>query len=67
MAPDPASARTIIEVVRWRAVHEPDRKGYGFLRDGLAESLTLGYASLDRQARSIAVALRRVSAVSTPD
>jgi len=61
MAPDPASARTIIEVVRWRAVHEPDRKGYGFLRDGVAESLSVDYASLDRQARTIAVALRRLA------
>jgi acyl-CoA synthetase (AMP-forming)/AMP-acid ligase II/acyl carrier protein len=47
-------AASMLEILRWRADHEPHRLAYTFLEDGetTADSLTCG--SLERQARAIA-------------
>ena len=49
---------TLIELLRWRALHQPDRVAYTFLVDGETEEINLTYGELDRQARSISAALQ---------
>ncbi|WP_320415747.1 fatty acyl-AMP ligase [Oxynema aestuarii] len=45
---------TLVDLLRYRAVHQADRTAYTFLVDGENESLSLTYAQLDRVARAIA-------------
>ena len=45
---------SLVELSRWRAVHQPDRPAYHFLKNGVAPDASLTYASLDRHARAIA-------------
>src|SRR5262245_18590808 len=44
---------TIIDLLRWRAINQPDRHAYTFLADGEREEGSLSYADLDYQARKI--------------
>ncbi|GAC1343812.1 MAG: fatty acyl-AMP ligase [Ktedonobacteraceae bacterium] len=44
---------TLVEILRWRALHQPDRMAYIFLKDGETEEAHLTYADLDRRARAI--------------
>lgn len=46
-------AKTIVEVLRWRALHQPDQPAYYFLEEGEIESRSLTYGALDRRAREI--------------
>lgn len=48
---------TLVELLRWRATHTPDRRIYSFLQDGENEKDHLTFAALDRLARAIAVQL----------
>ena len=48
------SGDTVLDVLRWRAEHEPDQTAYVFLRDGVAADAILTYKELDVKARSIA-------------
>lgn len=50
---------TILGYARARAERQPDLRAYTFLPDGTNEAGSLTYAEVDRQARAIAVALRR--------
>ncbi len=50
---------TLVELLRWRAVNQPDCHGYTFLIDGKKESAPLSYGELDRQARAIAALLQQ--------
>ena len=45
---------TLLDVLRWRAEHQPDQTAYVFLRDGITPDAVLTYAELDAKARSIA-------------
>jgi natural product biosynthesis luciferase-like monooxygenase protein len=54
----PVEASTLVELLRWRAQHQPDQKAYTFLTGGEGESVTLTYQALDERARSIAAALQ---------
>ena len=45
---------TLLDVLRWRAEHQPDQTAYVFLRDGVTDDAVLTYGELDRRARSIA-------------
>jgi natural product biosynthesis luciferase-like monooxygenase protein/amino acid adenylation domain-containing protein len=54
-----AQCQTLVEILRWRALHQPDRCAYLFLTDGEQEEV-ITYAQLDAQARSIATNLRRL-------
>ena len=45
---------TLLDVLRWRAEHEPDQTAYVFLRDGVTPDAVLTYRELDLKARSIA-------------
>jgi acyl-CoA synthetase (AMP-forming)/AMP-acid ligase II/alkylation response protein AidB-like acyl-CoA dehydrogenase len=49
---------TFVELLRWRAIHQPDKHAYTFLVDGMKESESLTYSELDRQARAIAAQLQ---------
>ncbi len=49
---------TVVDLLRWRASHEPGRRAYTFLEDGEAEESSVNYGELDRQARSVAARLQ---------
>lgn len=53
---------TLIDVLRWRAEHQPDNIAYIFLGDGENETQSLTYAQLDKEARVIAAALQEQDA-----
>ncbi|HET6946192.1 MAG TPA: fatty acyl-AMP ligase, partial [bacterium] len=57
---------SIPDVLRWRAMQEPDRVGYRFLADGESRAVTMTYGDLDRRARAIASRLRSVGASRRP-
>ncbi len=48
------SGATLLDVLRWRAEHQPDQIAYVFLRDGITPDGVLTYKDLDARARSIA-------------
>jgi amino acid adenylation domain-containing protein len=45
---------SMVDVARWRAVHQPAESAYHFLKDGIALDATLTYAELDQRARALA-------------
>jgi acyl-CoA synthetase (AMP-forming)/AMP-acid ligase II len=49
---------TLVEILRWRALHQPDRRTYTYLSDGEAEGHHLTHAGLDSLARSIGASLQ---------
>lgn len=53
---------TLVEVLRWRALQQPEDRGYTYLLDGEGEGGHLTYAALDRQARSIGALLQSYGA-----
>src|SRR5216683_6295332 len=53
---------TRVEVVRWRALDQPEARGYTYLLDGEMEGGHLTYAALDYQARSIGALLQSYGA-----
>jgi acyl-CoA synthetase (AMP-forming)/AMP-acid ligase II len=54
---------TFIDVLRERALHQPEEIAYTFLLDGDTESDCLTYQSLERQARVIAATLQSYQAI----
>src|SRR5258706_15359856 len=44
---------TVTELLRYRALNQPDQLAYAFLADGEKESERQTYADLDRRARAI--------------
>src|SRR5438094_3797680 len=54
---------TLVDLLRWRAFHQPDQRAYTFLLDGETEQDDLTYGALDRQARIIGTMLQSVGAV----
>jgi acyl-CoA synthetase (AMP-forming)/AMP-acid ligase II len=52
-------ANTLIELLRNRAIQQPEKHAYTFLIDGKKESAPLTYGELDRQARAIAATLQQ--------
>jgi acyl-CoA synthetase (AMP-forming)/AMP-acid ligase II len=56
---EPAVAlSTLVELLRWRALQQPDQRTHVYLIDGEVEGDHLTHATLDRQARSIAALLQ---------
>ncbi|NMF64063.1 non-ribosomal peptide synthetase [Brasilonema octagenarum UFV-E1] len=49
---------TFIDLLRYRALDQPNKVGFTFLQDGETESSSLTYQELDRQARAIAQELQ---------
>lgn len=52
----------LVELLRRRALRQPERRAYTFLADGEAEEVHLTYGELDRQARAIAAILQDLNA-----
>ena len=50
-------ASTLVDILRWRSAHQPDRLAYVFLKDGEVEESRYTYAELDRKAKTIAAHL----------
>src|SRR5438132_9456546 len=55
----PAPPHTLVDLLRWRAVHQAERRAYTFLTDGETAQVHLTYAALDLQARAIAALLQQ--------
>ena len=53
---------TRVDVLRWRATHQPERLGFRFLIDGESIEASLTYGELDRRARATAAGLRALAA-----
>ncbi len=49
---------TLVDLLRFRAVYQPRKLAFTFLKDGETESSSLTYQELDRHARAIAAALQ---------
>src|SRR5436305_9258649 len=45
---------TLVDILRWRAQHSPQREAYTFLLNGETKPTQMTYADLDHQARCIA-------------
>src|SRR5581483_3609542 len=50
--------RTLVDILRWRALNQPDQRAYTYLVDGETEEMSMTYAQLDRGARAIAASLQ---------
>ncbi len=53
---------TLVDLLRYRALHQPAQTAYTFLQDGETESDSLTYQELDQQARAIAASLQYLDA-----
>ncbi len=53
---------TLVDLLSYRALHQPEQTAYTFLRDGETEEVSLTYQELDRQAREIAASLQSLGA-----
>lgn len=53
---------TLIELLRARADHDPDRLAYRYIQDGESDVASITYGELDRRARAIAAWLTGVGA-----
>ncbi len=53
---------TFVDLLRYRALHQPDQIAFTFLQDGETELGRLTYQELDRQARAIAAMLQSLNA-----
>lgn len=53
---------TFIDILRGRALHQPNQRAYTFLVNGETKEIDLTYRELDRQARSIAAELQELGA-----
>lgn len=49
---------TLVDLLRYRASHQPDKTAYTFLQDGRKEAGSITYQQLDRRARAIAAQLQ---------
>jgi len=50
---------TLVDLLRYRSLHQPDRIAYTFLLDGETSSISLTYQELDEKARAIAAVLQQ--------
>src|ERR1700674_4056042 len=57
-----AEPSTLVDILRWRALNQPDQLAYTFLQDGETEEINLTYAELDRKARAIGTRLQSLGA-----
>jgi amino acid adenylation domain-containing protein len=55
--------QTFVEIIQWRALHQPQNESYTFLADTGTDKVSLTYAELDRKARAIAARLQELGGV----
>jgi acyl-CoA synthetase (AMP-forming)/AMP-acid ligase II/acyl carrier protein len=65
MAAERSNPRSLVDVLRARALVEPDRRAVTFLVDGEADEAHLTYAELDRRARAVAARLQAAGAAGS--
>ncbi len=53
---------SLVDTLRWRAQHQPDKRAFIFLSDGERQESSLSYAELDQQARAIGKTLQSLHA-----
>src|SRR5579872_622101 len=53
---------TLVDILCWRAQHQPDQRAYIFLSDGEQQESSLTYAELDQRARAIGKTLQSLHA-----
>ncbi|NJR59422.1 MAG: fatty acyl-AMP ligase [Cyanobacteria bacterium CRU_2_1] len=53
---------SLVDILRYRALHQPDQLAFTFLQDGETVSLSLTYQALDLKARTIAEQLQSLNA-----
>ena len=53
-------SKTLVDILRSRALEQPSQRAYTFLVDGESEEVHLTYAELDQQARVIAARLQQM-------
>jgi natural product biosynthesis luciferase-like monooxygenase protein len=53
---------TLVDILHSKALYQPDKKAFTFLRDGETEEINLTYLELDLQARAIATSLQNLGA-----
>jgi acyl-CoA synthetase (AMP-forming)/AMP-acid ligase II len=53
---------TLVDILSWRAAHQPDQQTHIYMPDGEKEGGCLTHAALDRQARSIGAVLQHYNA-----
>jgi acyl-CoA synthetase (AMP-forming)/AMP-acid ligase II len=53
---------TLTDLLSWRALEQPERVAYTFLKDGETDAVHLTYGELDRKARAIAAHLQVLGA-----
>ena len=58
----PANLATVVDLLRWRALHQPEQLAYTFLVDGETAEISLTYGELDRQAQAIGALRQRSGA-----
>ena len=60
--------RSLVAMLRYRALHQGNRRAYAFLGDGETENAALTYGQLDCRARAIAgaIAARKASREIVP-
>jgi acyl-CoA synthetase (AMP-forming)/AMP-acid ligase II/alkylation response protein AidB-like acyl-CoA dehydrogenase/acyl carrier protein len=54
----PKTSSTLVELLQYRAIHQPEQIAYHFLVDGETEEISLTYQALDLEARKIAAHLQ---------
>jgi acyl-CoA synthetase (AMP-forming)/AMP-acid ligase II len=60
---DPSlNCSTLVELLRTRVLEEPEQRAYTYLLDGETREVTLSYAELDEQARTIGAQLLSMGA-----
>ncbi|MEM8780879.1 MAG: AMP-binding protein, partial [Cyanobacteria bacterium P01_G01_bin.49] len=57
------SLSNLLEILQWRAINQPERKAYTFLRNGETESIHLTYQDLDLQAKNIAAKMQSLKVI----
>ena len=60
---EPEQCSDLIELLCWRATHQPEQRAFTFLHNGEVELAPLNYQELDRRARAIAAALQEDCAI----
>ena len=58
MTATPIQLATFVDIVRARALHDPTREAFSWLRDDGHPAEAIDYAALDRRARTIAATLQ---------
>lgn len=66
LATQAVETSSLVELLRWRSLHQPERDAYTFLRQGETIDSRLTYGDLDREARTIAGLLQHKGAVGKP-